>query len=139
MFSSGDTSTSQLSTRELGRRFLVRALTDRAQLRATLPEDPLALEASAVAHIERIAHKLSGEAEAFGFEEVSAIAAAIELMAHGGAVRNVRDRLELFTRLDAQLSALEVMLEYQLAEIESQDAVGALAVGAQSAGVPKRR
>jgi hypothetical protein len=31
------------------------------------------------------------------------------------------------------------MLEYQLAEIESQDAVGTLAVGVQSAGVPKRR
>lgn len=93
-----------------------------------------------MAHIERIAHKLSGEAEVFGFEEVSAIAAAIELMAHGGAVRHVRDRVQLSTRLEGQVSALEVMLEFQLAELETQDAADPVAFGLQSGlRVPKRR
>ena len=67
--------------------------------------------------LERMAAKISSAAEAFGFPELGVIAGAIELLSQVGAGRNtVRERLELATRLIAQLSALEVHLEYELAE-----------------------
>jgi HPt (histidine-containing phosphotransfer) domain-containing protein len=90
-------------------------------MRACLPVDPIALELVAVAQVERVAHKMSGEAEAFGFPEISAIAAAIELMASGGTARTVRERLEMFTRLMEQMSALEIYVEYELAERTVQE------------------
>ena len=110
-----------MSQHALGLRFLTRAQTELAQMRACLPVDPIALEPLAVAQVERVAHKMSGEAEAFGFPEISAIAAAIELMASGGTARTVRERLEMFTRLMEQMSALEIYVEYELAERTVQE------------------
>jgi len=116
-----------MSQHALAVRFLTRAQTELAQMRACMPVDPIALEPLAVAQVERVAHKMSGEAEAFGFAEISAIAAAIELMASGGAAaRTVRERIELFTRLMEQMSALEIYVEYELAERTVQDAAEGL-------------
>jgi HPt (histidine-containing phosphotransfer) domain-containing protein len=104
-----------------------------------MPADPIALEASAVTQIERVAHKMSGEAEAFGFAEISAIAAAIELMANGGMARTVRERLELFTRLEEQMSALEIYVEYELAERTVQEAADGLPMSALLPGFGVRK
>jgi HPt (histidine-containing phosphotransfer) domain-containing protein len=123
---SGNTTTSQMSQHALALRFLSRAQQELAQMRAFMPADPIALEAAPVVQVERVAHKMSGEAEAFGFPEISAIAAAIELMASGGLTRTMRERLELFTRLLEQMSALEIYVEYELAERAVQDAAKGL-------------
>jgi HPt (histidine-containing phosphotransfer) domain-containing protein len=127
---SGNTTTSQMSQHALALRFLTRTQTELAQMRACLPADPIALEPLAVAQVERVAHKISGEAEVFGFPEISAIAAAIELLASGAHARTVRERLELFTRLMEQMSALEIYVEFELAESTVQDAVEGLPVSA---------
>ena len=126
MSETGNTTTSQMSQHALALRFLTRAQTELAQMRACMPADAIALEPVAVAQVERIAHKMSGEAEAFGFAEISAIAAAIELMASGGGARTVRERLELFNRLVEQMTALEIYVEYEMAERTVQKAAEGL-------------
>jgi len=135
----GNTTTSQMSQHALSLRFLSRAQTELAQMRACMPTDPIALELVAVAQVERVAHKMSGEAEAFGFAEISAIAAAIELMASGAHARTVRERLELFTRLMEQMSALEIYVEYELAERTVQEAADGLPMSAQLPGFGARQ
>lgn len=116
MTRTGDTTTSQFSQQELAVRFLERTQLEISQMSACLPDDSIALEPAAVAQIERMAHKISGASESFGFPEISAIAAAIELFAHGSNARTVRERLALHTRLSDQISALEVYVEFELAE-----------------------
>jgi HPt (histidine-containing phosphotransfer) domain-containing protein len=117
---SGDTSTSQLSQHALSLRFLTRAQAEVAQMRACLPEEPMALEPEAIAHIERLAHRLSSAAEAFGFREIDAIAGAIELMTQPGPRLRVRDRIALSARLADRMSALSIYVEYELAEKEAK-------------------
>ena len=86
-------------------------------MRACLPDTQLPIEPLAMHKLERMAAKMSSAAEAFGFPEIGVIAGAIELLSQVGAGRStVRERLELATRLVAQLSALEVHLEVELAE-----------------------
>jgi hypothetical protein len=74
----------------------------------------------AMAHLERMAGKISSAAEAFGFPEIGVIAGAIELLSQAALGRTVRERLEVTTRLGAQLAALEVHIEYELAERDIQ-------------------
>jgi HPt (histidine-containing phosphotransfer) domain-containing protein len=135
----GNTTTSQMSQHALALRFLSRAQTELAQMRACMPADSIGLEPYAIAQVERVAHKMSGEAEAFGFPEISAIAAAIELMASGGAMRTVREKLELFTRLVEQMSALEIYVEYELAERTVQEAADGLPMSALLPGFNARK
>jgi hypothetical protein len=118
---SGNTTTSQMSQRELALRFLGRTRSELTQMRACLPDARLPIEPLALAHLERMAGKIGSSAEAFGFPEIGVIAGAIELLSQVAVGRTVRERLELTTRLDAQLSALEVHIEYELAEREIQD------------------
>jgi HPt (histidine-containing phosphotransfer) domain-containing protein len=112
----GDTTTSQFSQQELAVRFLERTQIEISQMSECLPEESIALDPPAVAQIERMAHKISGASESFGFPEISAIAAAIELLAHGSNARTVGERLVLHTRLTDQISALEVYVQFELAE-----------------------
>jgi hypothetical protein len=107
-----------MSQRELALRFLTRTRMELAQMRACLPDTQLPIEKLAMAHLERMSGKISGAAEAFGFPEIGVIAGAIELLCQVGGVRTVRERLQLATRLGAQLAALEVHVEYELAEHE---------------------
>jgi hypothetical protein len=107
-----------MSQRELALRFLTRTRVDLAQMRACLPDAQLPIEPLALAHLERMAGKVSSSAEAFGFPEIGVIAGAIELLSQVAVGRTVRERLELGSRLGAQLSALEVHVEYELAERE---------------------
>ena len=118
MFETGNTTTSQMSQRELALRFLTRTRMELAQMRACLPDTRLPIEPLAMTHLERMAGKVSSAAEAFGFPEIGVIAGAIELLCQVSMGRTVRERLELATRLTAQLSALEVHIEYELAERE---------------------
>jgi hypothetical protein len=120
VYESGDTSTSQLSQRALSIRFLTRAQSDVAQMRACLPDEPMALEPVAIAHIERLAQKLARGAEAFGFREIDAICGAIELMAQPSPRLNVRERIALSARLADRMSALSIYVEYELAEKEAK-------------------
>ena len=139
MSDSGNTTTSQMSQHALALRFLTRAQTELAQMRACMPIEHIGLQQPAVAQIERVAHKMSAEAEAFGFAEISAIAAAVELMASGGAMRTMRDRLELFTRLIEQMSALEIYIEYELAERAAQEGAKGLPMSALLPGFGVRQ
>ena len=117
MFETGNTTTSQMSQRELALRFLTRTRSELEQMRACLPDTRLPIEPLAMAHLERMVAKISSAAEAFGFPEIGVIAGAIELLSQVGSTRStVRDRLELANRLAAQLTALEVQLEFELAE-----------------------
>lgn len=116
MTGTGDTTTSQFSQQALAVRFLERTQVEISQMRACLPDDLIALEPPAVAQIERMAHKISSAADSFGFPEISMIAAAIELLAHGSSAKTVRERLILGNRLTEQVSALEVYVEFELAE-----------------------
>jgi hypothetical protein len=109
-----------MSQRELALRFLARTRSELTQMRACLPDPQLPIEPLALAHLERMAGKISGAAEAFGFPEIGVIAGAIELLSQVAVGRTVRERLELGTRLEAQLAALEVHIEYELAEREVQ-------------------
>ena len=119
MFETGNTATSRMSQRELALRFLSRTLGELDHMRACLPDTKLPIEPLAIAHLERMAAKTSNAAEAFGFPEIGVIAGAIELLSQARNGRStVRERLELGTRLAAQLSALEVHLEFELAECE---------------------
>lgn len=120
MSQTGNTTTSQMSQRELVLRYLARTRSELAQMRACLPDTQLPIEPLALAHLERMAGKISSSAEAFGFPEIGVIAGAIELLSQVAVGRTVRERLELGTRLGAQLAALEVHIEYELAEREIQ-------------------
>lgn len=139
MSQSGDTSTSQMSQHELSLRFLTRAQTEVAQMRACLPEEPLALEPPAIAHIERMAHRLASAAEAFGFREIDAIAGAIELMTQPGPRLGVRDRLALSARLNDKISALSIYVEYELAEMEAKAVPDDLPMSMKLPGFGARR
>jgi hypothetical protein len=117
VFETGNTTTSQMSQGELALRFLTRTRSELEQMRACLPDTQLPIEPLAMAHLERMAAKISSAAEAFGFPEIGVIAGAIELLSQVGSTRStVRHRLELGNRLAAQLTALEVHLEIELAE-----------------------
>ena len=121
VFRTGNTTTMQMSQKELALRFLTRTQAELAQMRACLPDTQLPIEPLAMAHLERMAAHVSSAAEAFGFPEIGVIAGAIELLSQAGAGRNtMRERLELATRLTAQMSALEVHVEYELAERDAQ-------------------
>lgn len=116
----GDTSTSQMSREALGVRFLQRTQVDIEQMSACLPDHgPLPLEDAAIAHIQRLAQKISSAAEVFGFPEIDTIAAGIELMTqeHG---RSLRQRLELAALLEEKISTLQVYVEFELAEKEAR-------------------
>jgi len=121
VFRTGNTTTTQMSQRELANRFLMRTRLELTQMRACLPDTQLPIEPLAVAHLGRMAGKISSAAEAFGFAEIGVIAGAIELLSQVSSGRTVRERLELAARLSAQLSTLEVHVEYELAEREAQD------------------
>jgi HPt (histidine-containing phosphotransfer) domain-containing protein len=120
----------QMSQHALAVRFLTRTRVEVTQMRACLPGEPIALEPPAIAQIEKLAHKISGEAESFGFPQISAIAAAIELLTHDCRARTMRDRLLLVTRLTEQMSALEVYVEFALAERTVQEAAQGLPMSA---------
>jgi hypothetical protein len=117
----GDTSTSQLSRRALALRLLARTRDEVAQLRALVPADPLLLEPPVARSIERLAHKISSETEAFGFLEVSAITAAIELLATDSGGGTLRHRFQLGARLIAQIAALEAHVQNEIAELLAQE------------------
>ena len=130
MTHTGDTSTMQMSQHALAVRFLTRTRVEVTQMRACLPDEPIALEPPAIAQIEKLAHKISGEAESFGFPQISAIAAAIELLTHDCRAKTMRERLLLVTRLTEQMSALEVYVEFALAERTVQEAAEGLPMSA---------
>jgi HPt (histidine-containing phosphotransfer) domain-containing protein len=117
----GDTSTSQLSRRALALRLLSRTRDEVAQLRALVPADPLLLEPPVARSIERLAHKISSETENFGFMEVSAITAAIELLATDSGGGTLRHRFQLGARLIAQIAALEAHVQNEIAELLAQE------------------
>jgi len=121
----GDTSTSQMSQQALVLRFLTRAREEVAQLRACLPEEPLALEPEVLAQLARLAHKIGSTAETFGFPEISVIAGAVELLSHDGGKRTARERIELGIRLQDKVCALEIYVEHALAEAELLEPVEA--------------
>jgi hypothetical protein len=127
-----------MSQRELALRFLARTRAELAQMRACLPDTRLPIEPLALAHLERMAGKISGAAEAFGFPEIGVIAGAIELLSQVAVGRTVRERLELGTRLEAQLSALEVHIEYELAEREIQGMAEEMPISATLPGFRAR-
>lgn len=128
MANTGDTSTSQMSQQALILRFLSRARDEVAQLRACLPEEPLALEPEVLVQLARIAHKIGSTAETFGFPEISVIAGAVELLSHDGGKRTARERIELGLRLQDKVSALEIYVEHALAEAELLEPVQVLPV-----------
>jgi HPt (histidine-containing phosphotransfer) domain-containing protein len=122
MNETGNTTTSQLPTRQLELRCIERTQAEVAQMRSCLPRKAVDLDPAAVEQIERIAHKISSTAESFGFPEISAIAGAIELIAHDSGSRSLREKLELSTRLREQIAALEVHLQYEYDERLEQEA-----------------
>jgi len=109
-----------MSQHALSLRFLTRAQAEVAQMLACLPEEPIAMEPAAIAHVERMAHHISTAAEAFGFPEIDAVAGAIELMTQPGQRRTVRERIELVPRLLEKISALSIYVEYELADKEAK-------------------
>jgi hypothetical protein len=122
VFESGNTTTSQMSRRELALRFLLRTRCDLELMRACVPDTQLPIEPLAMHKLERMAGKVSSAADAFGFPEIGVIAGAIELLSQVGAGRStVRERLELATRLVAQLAALEAHLESELADRDAKN------------------
>jgi HPt (histidine-containing phosphotransfer) domain-containing protein len=118
-----------MSRRALEVRFLTRTQLEVTQMRACLPEEVIALEAPAIAQIERLAHHIAGAAESFEFPQISAIAAAIELLCHDTRAKTYRERLVLMGRLTEQVSALEVYVEFALAERTAQEAAHEAAAG----------
>lgn len=121
MSQTGNTTTSQMSQQALAGRFLTRTRAELEQMRACLPDVSLPIEPLATAHLGRMAHKVASAAEVFNFPEIAVIAGAIELLSQASVGRTVRERIELAARLTAQLSALEVHLEYELAEREARE------------------
>lgn len=138
MYRTGDTSTTQMSQHALAVRFLTRTQLEITQMRACLPDEPIALEPPAVAQIERMAHKISGAAETFGFPQISAIAAAIELLTHDCKAKTMRERLLLVSRLSEQVCALEVYVEFALVERTAQEAAQALPMSAFLPGFARK-
>lgn len=124
VFETGNTTTTQMSRHALEVRFLTRTQLEITQMKACLPEEAIALEPPAIAQIERMAHHVSGAAESFEFPQISAIAAAIELFCHDQRAKTYRERLVLMNRLTEQVTALEVYVEFALAERTVQDAAG---------------
>ena len=140
MFETGNTTTTQMSRHALEVRFLTRTQLEISQMKACLPEEAIALEPPAVAQIERMAHHISGAAESFEFPQISAIAAAIELLCHDSRAKTYRERLQLMHRLTDQVSALEVYVEFALAERTAQEAaVAGLPMSAYLPGFRPRR
>ena len=122
MFRTGNTTTTQMSQRELALRFLSRTRSELGQMHACLPDTQLPIEPLAMSKLEQMAARISSAAEAFGLPEIGVIAGSIELLSQAGANRStLRERLQLATRLTAQLSALEVQIEYELAEREERE------------------
>jgi hypothetical protein len=122
VYETGDTTLSQMTQRELALRFLMRTRCEIEQMRALLPDTQLPIEPLSMEQLERMAAKISSAGEAHGFPEIGVIAGAIELLSQAGAGRStLRERLELATRLVAQLSALEVHLEFELVERAGKD------------------
>jgi HPt (histidine-containing phosphotransfer) domain-containing protein len=120
VYSTGNTTTTQMSQKELEMRFLTRTRQELEQMRACVPDTQLPIEPLEMSHLEQLAAKISKTAEAFGFQELTVIAGAIELLSQTGASRiTVRERLALATRLTAQLGALEVHLEYEILQREA--------------------
>lgn len=120
MYSTGNTTTTQMSQKELELRFLTRTREELEQMRACVPDTQLPIQPLEMSHLQQLASKIASTAEAFGFPELTVIAGAIELLSQSGASRTtVRDRLALATRLNAHLGALEVHLEYEIAEREA--------------------
>ena len=138
MSHTSDTSTSQMSQKALALRFLTRTQAEVAQMSACLPEAPFPLEAPAIAHIQRMAQKISSAAEAFGFPEIDTIAAGIELMTQE-VFRTVRQRLELAAQLVEKISTLQVYVEFELAENEAQRVPEVLPLSAHLPGFRARR
>ena len=128
-----------MSQHALALRFLTRTQTEVAQMAACLPESPLPIEPVAIEYIQRIAHKISSAAEAFGFPEIDTIAAGIELMTQDGVVRTVRNRMELAAQLVEKISTLQVYVEYELAEKEAKRVPDELPMSAQLPGFGIRR
>jgi len=139
VFETGNTTTTQMSRHALEVRFLTRTQLEISQMKACLPEEAIALEPPAVAQIERMAHHISGAAESFEFPQISAIAAAIELLCHDSRAKTYRERLQLMHRLTEQVSALEVYVEFALAERTAQEAVAGLPMSAYLPGFRPRR
>jgi hypothetical protein len=134
----GDTSTSQMSQHTLTLRFLTRTQAEVAQMSACLPEPPFPLEPVAISHLQRMAQKISSAAEAFGFAEIDAIAAGIELMTQE-VFRTVRQRLELAAALVEKISTLQVYVEFELAEKEASRVPEVLPLSAHIPGFRARR
>jgi hypothetical protein len=134
----GDTSTSQMSQHALALRFLTRTQAEVGQMSACLPEAPFPLEPPAIAHIQRMAQKISSAAEAFGFPEIDTIAAGIELLTQEG-LRTVRQRLELAAQLVEKISTLQVYVEFELAEKEARQVPEVLPMSAHLPGFRARR
>src|SRR5262245_14855847 len=108
--------------RELALRFLLRTRCELELMRNCVPDTRLPIEPLSMLLLERMAAKVASAAEAFGFPEIGVIAGSIELLSQVRADRStLRDRLELATRLTAQLSAMEVHLEFELADHESKN------------------
>lgn len=139
MFETGNTTTTQMTRRELEVRFLTRTQLEVSQLKACLPDEAIALEQPAVAQIERMAHHISNAAESFEFPQISAIAAAIELLCHDGRAKTYRERLQLMHRLTEQVTALEVYVEFALAERTVQEAAGSQPMSNYLPGFRPRR
>lgn len=139
MSHTGDTSTSQMSQDALTIRFLTRTQAEVAQMSACLPDAPFPMEDAAIAHIQRMAQKISSAAEAFGFPEIDTIAAGIELMAQEGVARSVRQRLELAAHLVEKISTLQVYVEFELAEKEARRVPEELPMSAHLPGFGARR
>lgn len=138
MFETGNTTTTQMSRHELEVRFLTRTQLEISQMKACLPDEPIALEPPAIAQIERMAHHISGAAESFEFPQISAIAAAIELLTLDARPRTYRDRLMLMNRLTEQVTALEVYVEFALAERTLQEAAAGLPMSAYLPGFARK-
>jgi HPt (histidine-containing phosphotransfer) domain-containing protein len=122
MNETGNTTTSQLPTRQLELRFIERSQMEVEQMRSYLPRNPIDLDPAAVAQVERIAQHMSGSAESFGFPEIGAIAGAIELITHEVRRLSLQEKLELCNRLREQIAALEVHLQYEYDERMEQEA-----------------
>jgi hypothetical protein len=127
-----------MSQHALCLRFLTRTQAEVAQMSACLPQAPYPLEPPAIAHIQRMAQKISSAAEAFGFPEIDTIAAGIDLLTQE-AVRSVRQRLELAAQLVEKISTLQVYVEFELAEKESQRVPEVLPLSAHLPGFRVRR
>lgn len=128
-----------MSQRALSLRFLTRAQAEVAQMRACLPDEPMLIEPAAVAHIERMAHHISSAAEAFGFAEIDAIAAAIELMSQPGPRLSVHERRALAAHLSEKIAALSIYVEYELAEADAKRVPEELPISASLPGFGARR